>query len=164
MELSTADGEDAINKLLEYINNQPQILKIKDGMVKNMEERITENEKTLIQIDTLIGNYSKNINTATKTADRLTFYNNQNNLNVNGALELKNTLIEETEALKNEYLTYSDAAVVISDIQTIKDDSFLDNKSLVYPLVLVFVFLVLAFIRFTYITLRTQLVQEQLLD
>jgi len=162
--LRMADSKQPIERLLKYINDQPQISEIKESAVKNLEERIAQNEKTLNQIDALIDNYTNNIGTAVEAAKDLSFYNNQNNLNINGVLALKNTLVEETEKLKNEFVTYSDAVVVISDIQTSKDEGLRDKKHIMYPIILVFLFLFLAAIRYTYKTLRTQLVEENLLD
>ncbi len=162
--LLTEDGEKAIQSFLDYINDQPQIQTIKEGRVQNLEKRIAENERMLTQIDTLIASYSKNIVTSKKTAENLSFYNNQNNLNINGALELKNTIAQETEELKNQQITYSDAMVVISDIQMIKDVSLRDKKYIIYPVLFVMIFLFIAGVRYTYNTLRSQLVEEKLLD
>ena len=162
--LRVGQGEQFVNRILTYINEQPQILKIKEGVITNLEERITANKKMLIQVDTLINGYARNINTVNRNAERLAFYNNQNNLNINAALTLKNTLITETEELKNERITYTDAVVVLSDVQIIEDKGISDKKHLIYPMILISLFLVAAAIRYAYKTIRAQLVEEQLLD
>ena len=162
--LRTPESKTAIDELIRYINNQPQIVIIKEGVTKNLDERIVANEALLAQIDTLISSYTQTMRMVGETSDKLSFFNNQNNLNVNGALALKNNVLSETEELKNDYITYSDAAVVISDIQTVKDERISDKKHILYPLLLIFVFLALAATRYCYRTLRSILVKENLLD
>lgn len=158
------NDESFVNALLEYINNQPNILKIKAGYLKNQQERIEGNEKTIAQIDALINNYADNMSVVSNNLANLTYFNNQPNINVNGALDLKNKLIVESEELKNDWITATDALVVISDVQIVEDSSFLDKKYLYYPVLLVFLFLLIAGVRYSYTTLRKRLVQENLLD
>ena len=153
-----------VNALLDYINNQPQILKIKEGYLANLDERIADNTKTIDQIDVLIKNYADNMSVVAKNASKLTYYNNQNNININGALDLKNKLIIESEELKNDRITATDALVIISDVQIVKDISFKDKKHLYYPVILVFLFLLIAAVRYAYTSMRKRLVQENLLD
>lgn len=156
--------QEYVANVLKYVNKQPVMLSIKEGYVKNRQERIGINDLTLTQIDTLISSYSNTIEAVAKNAKDLSFYNNQNDINFNGILDFKNKLTLETEELKNDQITLTDALVPISDILIVKDISFKDKKYLLYPLLLVFLFLFLAGVRYTYSTLRKQLVEANLLD
>lgn len=153
-----------VASVLDYVNKQPSMRAIKEGYVKNQQERIVANTTTLNQIDALINNYTENIAVVARNAENLSFYNNQNNVNVNGALDLKNKIVLETEELKNEQITSTDALVALSDVQIVQDISFKDKKYLYYPILLVFLFLFLAGARYTYTVLRKQLVDEKFLD
>lgn len=157
-------NKDYILALLDYINSQPNILKIKEGYITHQQERIADNTKTINQIDTLIKNYADNMSVVAQNASKLAYYNNQNNININGALDLKNKLIVESEELKNERITATDALVVLSDVQIVEDISFIDKKHLYYPVILVFLFLLIAAVRYFYTSLRNRLAQENLLD
>ena len=156
--------EKYVKRILDYVNNQPVILEIKAGYMKNQRERIAANDTTLSQIDDLINSFTSNIAVVSQQVEKLSFYNNQSNINLNGVLDLKNKLVLETQTLKNDQITATDALVAISDIQIVEDIGLKDKKYIFYPLVLVFIFLFLAGIRFTYKTFRNKLAQENLLD
>ena len=164
LSLRTKESEASVARVLNYINNQPLISKIKDESIENLTARISKNERTIDQIDKLIDSYSTNIKVSNEVAKNLSYFNNQNNLNIDGAIQLKNQLIVDNQILKNMLIISSDTLVVLSDIQIVKDEKLSDKKHLLYPLLLVMLFLVLAGIRYTYKTLRTQLIEENLLD
>lgn len=159
-------GQDPtlVQNVLDYVNSRPSLGTIKKGYVANLEDHINANEKTLSQINTIIENYADNIDVVSKNAKNLSYYNNENNLNLNGILDLKNKLVLETEELKNEQITTTDALVALSDIQIVTDTGLTDKKYIFYPLVLVFLFLIAAGIRFTYGTLRKKLKEENFLN
>ena len=163
--LSSESAKKDIEKIVEYINNQPYIKKIKAGMINNMKDRIDKNEKIIEQSDLLISSYAESADVSSEIAsDELSFFNNQNNLNLNGVLAFKNTIITETEELKNNFITASEAIVVVSDIQTAETKSLKDKKEILYPVFFVFIFLFLAGVRFTYISLRKQVEAQNLLN
>jgi len=159
-------GQDKkyVKSVLDYINNQPAMLDIKKGFSKNQDERIAANDKMLSQIDVLITSYTDNIGVVSKNAEKLSYYNNQNNININGALDLKKEILLETEELKNEKITSTDALVALSDVQIVEDIGLKDKKYVYYPILFVFLFMLFAGIRYTYTSLRKRLEQENLLD
>lgn len=163
--LTSEAAKKDISKIVQYINDQPYIKKVKEEMVNNMKDRIEKNEKIVEQADVLISSYAKSSDISAEiSSDDLSFFNNQNNLNVNGVLAFKNTIITETEELKNEFITASDAMVVVSDIQTAKVSSLKDKKEILYPILFVFLFLFLAGVRYTYISLRKEVEARDLLN
>lgn len=163
--LTSEAAKKDISKIVQYINDQPYIKKVKEEMINNMKDRIEKNEKIVEQADVLISSYAKSSDISAEiTSDDLSFFNNQNNLNVNGVLAFKNTIITETEELKNEFITASDAMVVVSDIQTAKASSLKDKKEILYPILFVFLFLFFAGVRYTYISLRKEVEARDLLN
>lgn len=165
IDLRTEDGKREISKIIDYVNKNPFIQKIKEERTKNIQERIYQNERLIVQSDGLIESYTKSADLSKQIAnDKLSFFSNSNNLNVNGILTFKNTLAIETEKLKNELVESMDAVVVISDLQTAERESFKDRKEIIYPILLVFIFLILAAIRYTYISLRRTVEEQNLLN
>jgi hypothetical protein len=165
IDLRSEEAKKDIVKITDYINNKPFIQKIKEERTKNIQERINQNELLIVQSDALIENYTKNADLSNQiTNEKLSFFNNSNNLNVNGILTFKNDLAIETETLKNDLAESLDAVVVISDLQTAKRESFKKRKEIIYPIVLVLIFLLLAGIRFTYLSLRKEVEAQNLLD
>lgn len=165
IDLRSEEAKKDIVKIIDYINKKPFIQKIKEERTKNTQERINQNELLILQSDALIENYTKNADLSNQiTNEKLSFFNNSNNLNVNGILTFKNDLAIETETLKNDLAESLDAVVVVSDLQTAKQESFKKRKEIIYPVVFVFIFLLLAGIRFTYLSLRKQVEAQNLLD
>ncbi len=159
-------GTDAkmIQHLVDYVNSQPSLIPIKEGYIKNQEDRIASNEKTLSQVNIMIDRYGDNLDVVSKNAKNLSYYNNENNINLNGVLELKNKLVLETEELKNQQITSTDALVVLSDAEVVKDVGFTDKKEIYYPILFLSIFFLLAAVRFTYLTFRQKLVEGNYLD
>ncbi|WP_299761777.1 hypothetical protein [uncultured Dokdonia sp.] len=164
----TLSGESAkkdIDKIITFINNQPYIQKISKEFVQNIEDHIAKNEIVLQQADSMMKIYasSSDVSQEIKSKD-LSFFNNQNNLNVNGVLVFKNTVLKEIQELKDELVTSSSAIIVMSDIQVSLKESLKDRKEIIYPILFVFFFLILAGIRYTYISLRKIVEAQNLLD
>jgi len=76
----------------------------------------------------------------------------------------KTELVAETERLKNELVEVGDAAVIVSSVQTSKDPSLTDKKYIIYPVLFVFIFSVLAVLRYTYVTMRKKVEEANYLD
>lgn len=165
VDLASEDAKKDIVQILNYVNELPIVKKIKESGLQNLQERIKQNESIMMQSDLLIENYAKNADISNQvTNDNLAYYNNQNNLNINGILTFKNELAIETEKLKNDSVIAYDAVVVVSDLQTVKKSSLKDKKELLYPIALVFLFFLIAGIRYTYKTLREAVESELSLD
>lgn len=162
--LSGETSKESIAALMRYINDQPLMQNLKNEVTKNLKERILNNENTIKQIDELVKNYAIEAKLKREDLRGLSYFNNQNNININGVFELKNELSIENEQLKNDLVTQTDAAVIVSDVQTSKVESLRDRKEIIYPVVFVFLFLFFAGVRYTYITLRKEVEHRNLLD
>lgn len=163
--LSDENAKKDINKIIAYINNQPYIQKISKEFVKNIEDHIAKNEIVLQQADSMMKIYATSSDVSKEIKSKeLAFFNNQNNLNVNGVLVFKNTVIKELQELKNKLVTSSSAIIVMSDIQVSLKESLKDRKEILYPIFLVFLFLLLAGVKFTYTSLRKEVEARNLLN
>jgi len=162
--LKDEESKKDIEKIIDFVNNQPHIKIIKEKNLKNVDERIMRNETTISQLDELIENYTKQPDLSSLNKEQLAFFNNSNEIDFGDILTIKRDLIVNTEFLKNELAESSDTVVAVSDIQASKNESFKNKKETIYPIVLVLIFLSLAGIRFTYLSLRKEVEAQNLLD
>jgi len=152
--LRDENDTDKIKLLFDYINQQPYILALRNETLKNQKDHIQQNDRAIVQIDSVIASYYKNINIAANNSSNLSYFNNQNNLNIEGLFARKITLIEETEILKNELIGMDEAVVAVSTIQSSKDQPFFKNKYILYPIILVGLFIFIMFLKFLFIALK----------
>ncbi|RMB57949.1 hypothetical protein EAX61_09995 [Dokdonia sinensis] len=162
--LKGEEDKDKINNLMRYINEQPLMQSLKNEITKNMQDLVRINESTIKQIDEIAANYAVEAKITRDDVSKLSYFNNQNNININGIFDLKKQIAIENEEIKNELIMLTDAAVVVSDIQTAAEESLSDRKEIIYPIILVFLFLLFAGIRYTYVTLRKEVEKQNLLD
>ena len=153
-----------VKNTFNYINNQPSILQIKGGYIINQKEKINSSDKTVAQIDALLDDYSSGINLSLRKEEKLSYFNNENEVNLDGVLELKREMVRDVEELKNDLITSTDALVTIGGVQIVEDVSFTDKKYIYYPILFVFLFLLAAGVRYSYTTLRKRLIEENFLD
>ena len=165
IDLRSEEAKTEIAKVIDYVNNKPFIQRIKEERIQNIKERIKQNESIMVQSDALVESYTKSADLSSQISnEKLSFFNNSNTLNINGVLTFKNTLAIETEQLRNDLAESLDAVVVISDLQTAKQESFKDRKEIIYPVLFVFIFLFFAGVRYTYFSLRREVESQNLLD
>jgi hypothetical protein len=164
LELSPRAGSKEINALMDYINNMPLIKKLSTEAQKNRIDHIAKNERTLEQMDAVVEAFIITSEVANKNSSNLSFYNNSSNVDLRELFVQKSELIIETEELKNELVTMEDAAVIVSDVQTSIDEDILDKKYIMYPIILVLLFMLTAGIIYMYRNMKRTLQREQLLD
>jgi len=157
IELNNEKAKEKIQALMDYINNQPFITKLKAEAIKSHLEVIERDEQMLRQMDTVIATYAKSANIPSGLGNQLSIYSTESNIDFEGVFVQKLRLINEIERLKTIFIGMSDAMVVVSDIQTSPDSSILDKKHVLYPVLLVFFFLIIALIRYTYISLKRKI-------
>lgn len=164
IELSEKAGQKEIDALLKYINDRPLIKAISTEARKNKIEHIARNEQMLDQMDQVVESFIVTAEVANKNSGSMSFYNNSSNVDLRQLFVQKAELVLETEELKNELVTLEDAAVIVSEVQPSIDQGILDKKYILYPLVFVFLFMLIAGTIRTYRSVRRTLQQEQYLD
>ncbi|QLG45254.1 hypothetical protein [Costertonia aggregata] len=143
-------GQRFAEKIIEYINTNDYF----DGLVKtfrsNAENRIEENKTLLKQVDELVANYSKKM----AQEDRLTgseriVLDNQEQMDITGLFNLKNSLIRDIELKKMDLQENTDAIKVINFGKPQQVQKSFFGKSLVLiPLVLLGIFFVFSFLKY----------------
>jgi hypothetical protein len=153
---SSNESKNSIEAILSFINNQPFAQELKAESLVNLNERIMENDRTLKQINEVIDVYAKSLTFTSTNSDKLAFYNNQSDLSMQEVFEFKTELGQQTEYLKNGRVGQSDLVVVVSSTEIALDNSLFKKTIFTYPFLLVFLFLFIVFVRYTYTSLKSR--------
>ena len=161
--LSTPAAKDQIQTIVDYINNEPYGKKLALEASKNYKERITLNTNTLKQIDGVITSYTENAGVL-GGGSTPTFYNNETSLNLKDVFNYKSDLIAENQELKNGLVAIDEVTVIVSDIQTSPNTSLKKRTEILYPILLVFLFLCIAGCIGLYKGLERRLREQKLIN
>ena len=128
-----------INKIVQYFNNNPLFLELKERNFQRISSIIYDNEQTINQIDKLIEHYTSE----NKVNNSQTYIDNKD-INPNEIIKTKISLQNRNEQLKDQNITNKETVMLINEANVlIEDDSVLSNKMLYYPLLFVLVYLVI---------------------
>jgi hypothetical protein len=152
--LSSNEIQKSIESIISFINDQPFAKELQEESVTNLDERIKENDRTLEQINDVINVYAKSLTFNSADSDKLSFYNNQSDLSMQEVFEFKTELGQLNEFLKNGRVGQSDLVVVVSSTEIAMDKSIFKKGLFKYPFFLVFLFLFMVFVRYTYTSLK----------
>jgi hypothetical protein len=143
LSLKNEAGIADIKKLLDYINKQPFAIELKEKGIANHNDLISQSEKTVNQVDELVEIYKQRASLAQNSEDRI-YVNTQNDNGLQELLDFKILMARNNEELKNDSVSATDVAVIVSDIQAYPDKSWRDKKELIYPIILIAGFLLFA--------------------
>ena len=132
-----------VESFLSFINDNPYAKELKKEGLKNHKIYLESEEQSIAQINELINSFSKDTGTS-EQKDREGFYFNNQNENLASLFHTKSNLVGNLEVEKNDYVSYTDVAVIVSDIQVSKKSSIADNLIVIFPLGLVILFLMLS--------------------
>ncbi|WP_339846168.1 hypothetical protein [uncultured Dokdonia sp.] len=132
-----------VESFLSFINDSPYAKELKKEGLKNHKIYLESEEQSIAQINELINSFSKDTGTL-EQKDREGFYFNNQNENLASLFHTKSNLVGNLEVEKNDYVSYTDVAVIVSDIQVSKKSSITDNLIVIFPLGLVIIFLILS--------------------
>ncbi|PQB05479.1 hypothetical protein [Aureitalea marina] len=158
--LGRENAYDDVEKIIEIINNNELIQRLAVQEIKGMETKINRLDSTIAQIDFILDQYMEVVGMGNQQIDNLSFYNSQNNLNINGLITNKAEYFLEVEQLKVDLVTSQMAVVAVSNVEFAEVSSLRDRKELLYPVALVGIFLLLAFGRYLYFILKRQIDKE----
>lgn len=137
---------ETVNKIIEYFNNNPLFAELKDRNLQRISSIILDNEQTINQIDKLLDYY-----TSENNSNNSQLYIDNKNLRPNELIKTKITLQNENQDLKRENLTSKETVIVINETNVlIENNSVTSNKMIYYPLLLLFVYLVVSILRGLY--------------
>ena len=154
LNLSSKESEESIAAIMSFMNDHPFAQELKKESIRNLDERIEENDRSLTQINEVIDGYAQSLKSNSPNGDKLAFYNNQSDINMQEVFEYKAILGQNNEFLKNGRVGQSEVIVVVSSTEIALDNSVTKNTYFTYPFMLVFLFLFLAFLRYMYISLK----------
>lgn len=144
-----------IESFLSFINDNPYAKELKKEGLKNHKIYLESQEQSIAQINELINSFSKD-NNISEQKDREGFYFNNQNENLASLFHTKSDLVEDLEIEKNDFVSYTDVAVIVSAIQVSKKSSITDNLIVIFPLGLVIIFLILSGIVSVYKSYRRE--------
>ncbi len=155
--LSSAADDSTIDKVMNYLNNQELIKEMSSVGKQSILDNIGRNNKTFAQIDTILDNYSKGQPLPSPNSQIFVV---DKNFNLSQMLELKLELQKENRKLKEELVFAENAIVKLSDDSVFTENpGILGNNMILYPIFLVFLFLIISWIRHAYSYLK-RLAQE----
>ena len=142
-------GEQYAKRLLEYINSNAFYKELNTVSRENAEERIHRNDSLLAQIDILIENYTARMKEEVKTQAGSLVLDNQEALDVPSLFELKNQLIRDSEDKRLELIRREEAIRILNFGKPHQvEKPLFGNWMVLLPLVLVGLFLLIAFLKY----------------
>ena len=128
-----------INKIVQYLNNNPLFLELKERNFQRRSSIIYDNEQTINQIDKLIEYYTSD----NKVNNSQTYIDNKD-INPNEIIKTKISLQNRNEQLKDQNITIKDTVMLINEANVlIEDDSIFSNNMVFYPLLFLLVYLLI---------------------
>ena len=108
-------GQEYAKKLMTYINSNPYFTELIGVNNQNALKRIEKNTELVAQIDTLISSYAEKLTQKDNSiSDQKISFNNQENIDIKGILELKKDFINDIELKKVELNTTTEAINIIN--------------------------------------------------
>ncbi len=155
VKLSEGAGRDVMENLLVYLNSDTQLNKEKEQRISVIKSTIGHNVKSLEQIDDIIAVYISKEQKEELVLEKNQVYVEGGPLNVPGLITSKKEILEMNEMLNQELARIDNIAVPVGDVTIVyQQKGLLAKKSIIYPLLLVFVFLFSAYLVYLYKSLR----------
>jgi hypothetical protein len=150
---TTSKGDEKqVKQIIDYFNKNELIQEIRDQSIASLEEKLLYNKKTLDQIDKVIESYLIKDAAILKESQ---VYIDQG-LNFHPILLAKSDIQKENDQLTKALVVSKEAVIVLGDIAIVNvDKRLLDKKMIVYPLLFTVGFLLLGWVRYIFIYLRT---------
>ena len=131
-----------VNKIVDYFNNNPLFTELRERNFQRISSIIFDNEQTIKQIDKLLDHYTRENNTKTTQ-----LYIDNKNVRPNELIKTKISLQNENQELKKENLTTKETVMVINEANIlIENNSLLSNKMVYYPLLFLFIYIIISLV------------------
>lgn len=140
-----------IDRFFEFINNNKNLKGFKEQSVLNINTNIEENKKSIDLINKVLESYS-NSSTQNAMTEKLSL---DINPNINNLVEYKTYLLKQNAKLLNNLALSSEIAYPLSKANIVKEPlSILQRKKIMYPILFVFTFLLISYLRYLYFYFR----------
>ena len=131
-----------VNKIVDYFNNNPLFTELRERNFQRISSIIFDNEQTIKQIDKLLDHYT----TENKTKTTQLYIDNKD-VRPNELIKTKISLQNENQELKKENLTTKETVMVINEANIlIENNSLLSNKMVYYPLLFLFIYIIISLV------------------
>lgn len=152
IELSPEANEDVIDKIIAYLNSDPNIKRLQEVGKKNLARSVSLHKETIDQIDTILNNYHKTESLGNASSQLFVV---DKNFSLSEVLRIKSELQKEYITLSQE-LVYADQAIIQINPKSIYrlPGGILSKKMYLYPFLLVTLFFAFHFFRYSYKRLR----------
>lgn len=138
--VSNNSSIETINKVIDYFNNNPLFVELKERNLQRISSIISDNEQTIKQIDKLLEYY-----TTETSANNSQLYIDNKNLRPNELIKTKITLQSENQELKRESLTSKETVITINESNVlIENNSLASNKMVYYPFLFLLIYLIVS--------------------
>ena len=150
--VSDSTKNSVIDTLVSYINRSEYLTNYKNEYQKTLSDGIENNKATIKQINDVIATYNRNESLPTKSGE---LYIVDKNFSVAQLLATKYELEKEIETFRMKAVEL-DEVVVNMNHPTLykKERSIVENNMVIIPILLVFAFLGIAFVRYAFRSLR----------
>ena len=150
--LTSQGKNEDLQRLMDYINSNPILREYRDTSVKTINEKLEANKHTIEQIEMFMAEYLKR--EATQKEPSAQFYV-ERETRPDLLLETKNELLTENQELQDALVFYKDPILALGGVEVYpKEQGILDKKMVILPILLVFGFLFIAYMRYLYFYLR----------
>lgn len=127
-----------LSPILDYLNKSDYYEKIKNENLNNIQIKIKENDSIIAQINGVMDQFSKTVNSSQKS-DKLVYYND--NTQLNEVLKTKEALISEQGNKRLELITSDKIIKENSHILNVKDTKATKGKmKFILPILLIILF------------------------
>ena len=146
--LSGYAKETDVEKFFEFLNKDEKLLVYKSNALKNYQEAIEENNKSINLINGVLEGYT--------VADTNPSMQTDKGFDLSKLFESKLLIQDRNQEMKNELALSSDITVPIHEVMIRKGEPrLLSKKHIVYPILLVFLFLFFSYLRYLYFYFRS---------
>ena len=136
-----------ILQFFEYLNTDKKLKVYKSNAYKNFEDAIEENNKSISLINGVLEGYT--------VADSNPSIQTDKGFDLSKLFESKLIIQDRNQDLKNELAISNDITVPLHEVLLRKGEPrLLSKKHIIYPILLVFIFLFLSYLRYLYFYFR----------
>tara|TARA_R100001369_G_scaffold92805_1_gene139966 strand:+ start:4699 stop:5694 length:996 start_codon:yes stop_codon:yes gene_type:complete len=149
IDLSSNATHEAIDNVINYINDNKLLRSLKKEAVAIIINKIDTNKETISQINAILNAYGAQQVSGVSSNQVIL------DKDLTGVIEKKNQLLLTNEELRENLVLSNDITVLVNKSNLIeKSHGILGNKMIVYPILLIFLFLLFALLKRAFIYAR----------
>jgi hypothetical protein len=150
--LSPEANRKTVDQIIHYLNNDIILGQIRDTVNENMKRRIISNQEVVDQIDKMIETYTNNQSVNSATGPMFVV---DKDFSLHTLLNKKTDLLIRNDNLRKELILSQDIVVITNKAPLVKvKPGLLGRKIISYPLIFVFAFMFMAWVRYAFLYLK----------